>query len=78
MRNMNQIKLDAIVDSHRKKLINGALTIQIISSIVLVMSLIGMFKDPAHSDEYNIVFCFFSITAWFGISQYSKHKRDFR
>jgi len=78
MKKLNQIQLDAIVDSHRKKLINGAITIQIISCIVLVIALTGMFKDPAHSIAYNIVFCFFSIVGFFGIVQYDKHKRDFR
>lgn len=78
MKSLSQIKMDAIVASHRKKLLNGAITIQIISAIVLVIALTGMFKDPVHSIEYNIVFCFFSITAFFGIVQYDKHKRDFK
>lgn len=78
MKPMNQIKMDAIVASHRKKLMNGAIVIQIISAIVLVISLTGMFKDPAHSIEYNIVFAFFSVVGFFGIVQYDKHKRDFR
>jgi len=78
MKSLSQIKMDAIVASHRKKLLNGAITIQIISAIVLVIALTGMFKDPAHSIEYNIVFCFFSIVAFFGIVQYDKHKRDFK
>jgi uncharacterized Tic20 family protein len=78
MKKLNQIQLDAIVDSHRKKLINGAITIQIISCIVLVISLTGMFKDPEHSIAYNIVFAFFSIVGFFGIVQYDKHKRDFK
>ena len=73
MRNMSQIKLDAIVDSHRKKLINGALIIQAMSSIILVACMVGMFKDPIHTEGYCIVFTFFSLIAWFGIVQYEKH-----
>lgn len=78
MRNMNQIKLDAIVDSHRKKLVNGALIIQFLAMTVLVISLVGLFVDPEHAEGYCIVFTFFSIIALFGILQYDKHKRDFR
>jgi len=78
MKSMSQIKMESIVDSHRKKLLNGAITIQIISCIVLVIAFTGMFKDPEHSIAYNIVFCFFSIVGFFGIVQYDKHKRDFR
>ena len=75
MRNMNQIKLDAIVDSHRKKLVNGALIIQFLAMTVLVISLVGLFVDPEHSEGYCIVFTFFSIIAAFGILQYDRHTR---
>ena len=78
MKPMNQIKLDAIVDSHRRTLVTGALIIQFISMTVLVISLVGLFVDPEHSEGYCIVFTFFSIVAAFGILQYDKHKRDFR
>ena len=77
MRNMNQINLDAIVDSHRKKLITGALIIQFLAMTVLVISLVGLFVDPEHSEGYCIVFCFFSIIAAFGMLQYDKHKKEF-
>ena len=75
MRNMSQIKLDAIVDSHRNKLITGALIIQFLAMTVLVICLVGLFVDPEHSEGYCIVFTFFSIIALFGILQYDKHTR---
>ena len=78
MKKLDQVRLDAIVDSHRRKLVTGAMIIMIMSCIVLVMCLIGMFKDPAHSLGYNIVFALFSVIAFFGIVQYDKHKRDFK
>lgn len=78
MKSMNQIKLEAIVDSHKKKLMHGAMIIQIISMLVLVTALICMFIDVEHTIAYCIVFTFFSIIALFGILQYDKHKRDFR
>jgi uncharacterized Tic20 family protein len=78
MRPMNQIKMESIVDSHRKKLLNGAITIQAVSMIVLTVCLVGWFVDPIHAEEYCIVFTFFSLIALFGVLQYDKHKRDFR
>lgn len=78
MKPMSQIKMESIVDSHRKKLLNGALTIQALSMIVLVMCLVGLFIDPIHAEGYCIVFTFFSLIALFGMLQYSKHKRDFK
>lgn len=78
MKNMNQIKLNAIVDSHRRKLMIGAMIIQIMAMIVMTMSLVGLFVDPAHTEGYCIVFTFFSLIALFGVLQYDKHKRDFR
>lgn len=78
MRKLNQIQLDAIVDSHRNKLITGALIIQFLAMTVLVICLVGLFVDPEHSEGYCIVFTFFSIIALFGILQYDKHKRDFK
>ena len=78
MKNMNQIKLDAIVDSHRKKLMNGALIIQIMAMVVMTTCLVGLFVDPIHTEGYCIVFTFFSIIALFGVLQYDKHKRDFK
>jgi hypothetical protein len=78
MKNMNQIKLNAIVDSHRRKLLIGAMIIQIMAMIVMTMSLVGLFVDPAHTEGYCIVFTFFSLIALFGVLQYDKHKRDFR
>jgi len=78
MKSMSQIKMASIVDSHRKKLLNGALTIQALSMIVLVMCLVGLFVDPEHAEGYCIVFTFFSLIALFGVLQYDKHKRDFR
>jgi hypothetical protein len=78
MKNMSQVKLDAIVDSHRRKLIVGAMIIQIISVIMLVVCIVGLFIDQIHCEAYCIIFCFFSFTGWFGISQYDKHKRDFK
>jgi len=73
MRNMSQIKLDAIVDSHRKALINGALIIQVLSMIVQIICLVGIFTDQEHVEGYCIVFTFFSITALFGVLQHQKH-----
>lgn len=78
MRNMNQIKLNAIVDSHRRTLVTGALILQFMSMTVLVVALVGLFVDPQHSEGYCIVFTFFSLIALFGVLQYDKHKRDFR
>ncbi len=78
MKNMNQIKLNAIVDSHRRKLLIGAMIIQIMAMIVMTMSLVGLFVDPAHTEGYCIVFTFFSLIALFGVLQYDKHKRDFK
>ena len=78
MKPMNQIKMESIVDSHRKKLLNGAITIQAVSMIVLVVCLVGLFVDPIHAEGYCIVFTFFSLIALFGILQYDKHKRDFK
>jgi uncharacterized Tic20 family protein len=78
MKPMNQIKMESIVDSHRKKLLNGAITIQAVSMIVLVVCLVGLFVDPIHAEGYCIVFTFFSLIALFGIVQYNKHKRDFK
>ena len=78
MKNMSQVKLDAIVDSHRRKLIVGAMIIQIMSMIMLVVCIVGLFIDPIHCEAYGIIFCFFSLSGWFGISQYNKHKRDFK
>ena len=78
MKNMNQIKLNAIVDSHRRKLMIGAMIIQIMAMIVMTMSLVGLFVDPAHTEGYCIVFTFFSLIALFGVLQYDKHKRDFK
>ena len=78
MKPMNRIKMESIVDSHRKKLLNGAITIQAVSMIVLVVCLVGLFVDPIHAEGYCIVFTFFSLIALFGIVQYNKHKRDFR
>jgi hypothetical protein len=75
MKTMNQIKLDAIVDSHRNKLITGALIIQFLAMTVLVISLVGLFVDPEHAEGYCIVFTFFSIIALFGILQYDRHTR---
>ena len=78
MKTMNQIKLDAIVDSHRKKLVNGALIIQFLAMIVQIICLVGIFTDQEHVEAYCIAFTFFSIIALFGVLQYDKHKRDFR
>lgn len=78
MRNMSQVKLDAIVDSHRRKLITGSLVIQFVAMTILVIALVGLFVDPEHSEGYCIVFTFFSIIALFGVLQYGKHKRDFK
>jgi len=78
MKSMNQIKMESIVDSHRKKLLNGAITIQALSMIVLTVCLVGLFTDPIHAEGYCIVFTFFSLIALFGIVQYDKHRRDFK
>jgi len=78
MKNMNQIKLNAIVDSHRRKLMIGAMIIQIMAMIVMTMSLVGLFVDPIHTEAYCIIFTFFSLVALFGILMYDKHKRDFK
>ena len=78
MKPMNQIKMESIVDSHRKKLLNGALTIQAVSMIALTVCLVGLFVDPIHAEGYCIVFTFFSVIALFGIVQYDKHRRDFK
>lgn len=78
MKDLNQIKLDAIVESHRKTLINSSIIIQILSMIVQVICLVGLFTDPIHTEAYCIAFTFFSLTALFGMMQYDKHKRDFK
>ena len=78
MKPMNQIKSQAIVDSHRRTLVTGALIIQFMAMTVLVVCLVGLFVDPAHTEGYCIVFTFFSLIALFGVLQYDKHKRDFR
>ena len=78
MKSMNQIKMEAIVDSHRKKLMHGAMIIQIISMLVLVTSLVELIVDPVHWEAYCVVFVFFGLTGLFGILQYDKHKREFK
>lgn len=75
---MNQIKMDAIVDSHRRKLMNGAIIIQLLSMLIQIVCLVGIFTDTAHSEAYCIAFTFVSVTALFGMLQYDQHKRDFR
>lgn len=70
--------MESIVDSHRRKLVTGAMIIQIMSMIVLTVCLVGLFTDPIHAEEYCIVFTFFSLIALFGVLQYDKHKRDFK
>lgn len=78
MKSMNQVRMASIVDSHRRKLMIGAMIIQIMAMIVLTVCLIGLFVDPIHTEGYCIVFTFFSLIALFGVLQYDKHKRDFR
>lgn len=78
MKPMSQIKMESIVDSHRKKLLNGALTIQAVSMILLIVCLYGICTDPSHCEAYCIAFAFVSLIALFGIVQYDKHKRDFK
>ena len=67
MKPMNQIKMDAIVDSHRRKLMNGAMIIQMLSMLIQIVCLVGIFTDTAHSEAYCIAFTFVSVTALFGI-----------
>lgn len=78
MKKLSQIKMASIVDSHRRKLVTGAMIIQIMSMIVLTVCLVGLFTDPIHAEGYCIVFTFFSLIALFGIVQYDKHRRDFK
>lgn len=78
MKPMSQIKMESIVDSHRKKLLNGALTIQAVSMIMLVVCLYGILTDIEHSEAYCIAFTFVSLIALFGILMYDKHRRDFK
>lgn len=78
MKPMSQIKMESIVDSHRKKLMNGALIIQSLSMFVQVICLVGIFTDPDHCEAYCIAFTFVSVTALFGVLMYDKHKRDFK
>ena len=70
--------MESIVDSHRRKLVNGAIIIEIMAAVVLAVCLVGLFIDPIHAEEYCIVFTLFSLIALFGMLQYDKHKRDFR
>lgn len=78
MKKLSQIKLESIVDSHRKKLLNGALAIQIMSMFMQVVCLVGIFTDSIHTEAYCIVFTIVSITALFGVLMYDRHKRDFK
>ncbi len=78
MKPMSQIRMESIVDSHRKKLVNGALFIQVLSMLIQVVCLVGIFTDPNHCEAYCIAFTFVSVTALFGILMYDKHKRDFK
>ncbi len=78
MKSLSQIKMDAIVASHRKKLINGAIIIQMLSMIMLVLCMYGIITDSVHYESYSVVFAIFAITGAFGMLQHSKHKRDFK
>lgn len=78
MKPMSQIKMESIVDSHRKKLLNSALTIQAVSMIMLIIFLYGICTDPLHFEAYCIAFAFTSVIALFGILMYDKHRRDFK
>jgi len=78
MKKLSQIQLEAVVRSHRRKLMIGAMIIQIMAMVVMTTCLVGLFVDPIHTEAYCIVFTFFSIIALFGVLQYDKHKRDFK
>lgn len=75
---MKKFRLDAIVDSHRRKLRNGALAIQLMSMFMQIVCLVGIFTDSIHTEAYCIVFTIVSITALFGVLMYDRHKRDFK
>ena len=78
MKPMSHIKMESIVDSHRKKLLNGAITIQALSMIMQIVCLVGIFTDMQHTEAYCIAFTFVSATALFGVLMYQNHKRDFK
>jgi len=78
MKKLSQIKMESIVDSHRKKLVNGAKIILFASMVLQMFCLYGIYNNPMNIDPYAIAFVFVSLTGLFGLLQYSQHRRDFR
>ena len=78
MKKMNQSQLRTVADDHKKALFNGAMIIQLLSMVMLIVCLVGIFTDTAHCEAYCVAFTFASVTALFGILMYDKHKRDFK
>lgn len=68
----------AIVNSHKRALMNGALIIQGLSMVMQIICLVGIFTDLEHTEAYCIAFTFVSVTALFGILMYQQHKVDFK
>ena len=73
---MRPMNTKTIVNSHKKKLINGAKIIFFASMVLQVLCLYGIFSDYDHVDAYCLAFVFVSITAAFGLIMYDEHKKN--
>ena len=73
MRTMKGI-VPTAAEKQARTLLIGSWIIMIVSMVMQILCLVGIFIDAEHVEAYCVIFMFASITAAFGLLSYDSHK----